>query len=229
MRKTVLIAAASAAILTPAAASAQVASIATANPVVSIARSKAYQSANQQIGTTYKAQLDQLDQKAQQRQTLLAQLDKNHDKQVNDAELKAAKTAKSPVLRQIDQIEKDMSTLQRPAITAQLFALEQVLQRYSAAQTKVIADRHIGLLVRPDSVMYETPAADVTDTITAELDRSVPSVSITPPANWQPTETAMRLQQQINELSQIASQQRAGPPAAAPAAAAPPTQQPQGR
>jgi Skp family chaperone for outer membrane proteins len=228
MRKIAMIAAGAVVTVIPASASAQVASIATANPVISIARSKAYQGANTQIGTTYKTQLDQLDQKAQQRQTLLGQLDKNHDKQVDDAELKAAKTAKSPVLRQLEQIEKDMSDLQRPAITAQLYALQQVLQRYNAAQTKVIADKRVGLLVRPDSVMYETPSADITDAITAELDRTVPTVTVTPPANWQPTETVYRLQQQINELSQLASQQRA---TAAPAAAAPQSapQQPQGR
>ena len=228
MRKIAILAAA-AATLVPAAASAQVASIATANPVIAIARSKAYTAANQQIGTTYKTQLDQVEQKMQQRQSVLAQLDKNHDKRVDDAELKAAKTAKSPALRQLDQMEKDITDLQRPAITAQLYALQEVLQRYSAAQTKVIGDRHVGLVVRPDSVMYVTPAADITDAITAELDRSIPSVGVTPPANWQPAETVVRLQQQINELSQLAAQQ---PPAAAPAAkapAAPAQQQPQGR
>jgi Skp family chaperone for outer membrane proteins len=227
--KTLLISAALAGSLVASAASAQVASIATANPILAIARSKAYSTANQQIGTTYKSQLDQVEQKMQQRQTVLKQLDKNHDGQVDDAELKAAKAAKSPALRQLDEIEKQVADLQRPAITAQLYALEQIMQRYSAAQTKVITDRHVGLLVRPDSVMYESPTADISDSITAELDRSVPSVSITPPANWQPNEAAVRFQQQINELSQLAAEQRAN---AAPAAAAPaarPQTQPQGR
>lgn len=229
MRQIAILASATAAVaFIPAAASAQVASIATANPVIAIARSKAYAAANQQIATTYKAQLDQLDQKAQQRQTFLAQLDKNHDKQVDDAELKAAKAAKSPALRQLDQTEKEMSDLQRPALAAQLFALEQVLQHYNAAQTKVITDRHLGLLVRPDAVMYEAPTADVTDAITAELDRELPTVSTTPAANWQPSETTIRLEQQINELSQLASQRPAAAPTGAPTAPAS-QQQPQGR
>jgi Skp family chaperone for outer membrane proteins len=206
-----------------------VASIATANPIVAIARSKAYSTANQQIGTTYKSQLDQVEQKMQQRQTVLKQLDKNHDGQVDDAELKAAKAAKSPALRQLDEIEKQAADLQRPAITAQLYALEQIMQRYNAAQTKVITDRHVGLLVRPDSVMYESPTADISDSITAELDRSIPSVGITPPANWQPTESAVRLQQQINELSQLAAAQRANTAPSAAAPAAKPQTQPQGR
>lgn len=228
MKKLFIPAILAASVLTPSAATAQVASIASANPVISIARSKAYQGANQQIGTSYKSQLDQVQQKIEQRQTVLAQLDKNHDKQVDDAELKAAKAAKSPALRQLDLMEKEISDLQRPAIAAQLYALEQIMQHYSAAQTKVINDRHIGLLVRPDSVMYATPAADVSDAITAELDRSLPSVSISPPANWQPSETSARFQQQINELSQLAAAQRANA-TVAPQPAKPAAAQPQGR
>jgi len=231
MKRLLTSAALAAVFILPSAASAQVASIATTNPVIAIARSKAYGAANQQIGTAYKAQLAQVDQKFQQRQTVLKQLDKNHDNQVDDAELKAAKLAKNPALRQLDQLEKESADLQRPALTAQLYALEQILQRYSAAQTKVITDRHVGLLVRPDSVMYETPAADITEAITAELDRSVPSVTVSPPANWQPSETTVRLQQQINELQQMAAAQRANAPAAAPASQpqVQPQQQPQGR
>ena len=232
MKKMLISAALAVSILAPSAASAQVASIGSANPIIAIARSRAYQGANQQIATTYKSQLDQIQQKSQQRQTVLAQLDKNHDKQVDDAELKAAKAAKNPALRQLDLMDKEIADLQRPAISAQLYALEQIMQHYSAAQTKVINDRHVGLLVRPDSVMYASLAADISDGITAELDRSLPSVSISPPANWQPSETAARFQQQINELSQLAAAQRANAaaaPQAAPQAAPPVRQQPQGR
>lgn len=206
---------------------AQVASIATANPIIAIARAKAFQAANQQIETTYKSSFDQIDQKMQQRQSVLAQLDKNNDKQVDDSELKAAKAAKSPALKQLDTLEGEIQKLQVPALTAQLFALESLMQRYDAAQTKVITDKHVGLLVRPDSVIYQAPTADITDAITAELDRSVPTVSTTAPANWQPRQATVNLLQQINQLSQIAAMRRA---AAAPAGTQPrQQQQPQGR
>jgi Skp family chaperone for outer membrane proteins len=203
-------------------AHAQVAAIGTANPIVAIARTKAFQTANQQIGTTYKPAFDQIDQKLQQRQTALNLLDKNKDKQVDDAELKAAKAAKNPALKQLDQLESDVQKLQLPALTAQLFALEAIMQRYEAAQTKVIADRHVGILVRPEAVIYEAPTADITDAITAELDRSVPTVSTTPPANWQPRQQSVQLLQQINQLSQLAAARRSQ-------TAQPQQQQPQGR
>jgi Skp family chaperone for outer membrane proteins len=212
----------SSALSTPALA--QVATIATANPIIAIARAKAFQAANQQIETTYKSSFDQIDQKMTQRQSVLSLLDKNKDKQVDDNELKAAKLAKNPALKQLDTLEADIQKLQVPALTAQLFALESLMQRYDAAQTKVITDKRVGVLVRPDAVIYQSPTADITDAITAELDRSAPSVSTTAPANWQPRQATVSLLQQINQLSQIAAMRRAQ------GGAAPTTpQQPQGR
>ena len=208
---------------------AQVASIATANPIIAIARAKAFQTANQQIETTFKSSFDQIDAKMEQRQTVLATLDKNKDKQVDDAELKAAKAAKSPALKQLDTLEADIQRLQVPALTAQLFALESLMQRYDAAQTKVITDKRVGILVRPDSIIYQSPTADITDAITAELDRSVPSVGTTAPANWQPRQATVSLLQQINQLSQIAAMRRAQTPPAAGAAQPAQQQPPQGR
>ncbi|MGJ3626468.1 hypothetical protein AB5I41_05395 [Sphingomonas sp. MMS24-JH45] len=46
--------------------------------------------------------------------------------------------------------------------------------------------KNVSLLLRPNAALFANPAADVTAAITAELDRSVPTVGITPPANWQP-------------------------------------------
>ncbi len=206
---------------------AQVATIATANPIIAIARAKAFQAANQQIETTYKSSFDQIDAKMNERQTVLSQLDKNKDKQVDDNELKAAKLAKNPALKQLDTLEADIQKLQVPALTAQLFALESLMQRYDAAQTKVITDKRVGLLVRPDAVIYQSPTADITDAITAELDRSAPSVSTTAPANWQPRQATVNLLQQINQLSQIAAMRRAQ--GAATPTTQPQQQQPQGR
>ena len=69
----------------PSLAQAQVNGIATANPIIAIAGAKALQSANQQIQTTYKSYMDQIQAKLEQRQTLLLQLDKNKDKNVDAA------------------------------------------------------------------------------------------------------------------------------------------------
>ena len=67
--------------------------------------------------------------------------------------------------------------------------------------------KNVSLLVSPQAVLFMQPTADITSAVTAELDKLVPTVSITPPANWQP--------------GQQGQQQGAAPAAAAPAAAAP--------
>jgi Skp family chaperone for outer membrane proteins len=218
------------ALTTPAAAQVT-GGIATANPVVAIAGSKAFQTANQQIQTTFKADFDQIQAKLQQRQTVLATLDKNHDKQVDQAELNAAQKLKSPALKQVETIENEIRKLQQPAQAAQVFAIESIARRYQDAMNKVVTDRRIGVILKPDSFVYAPDAADVTSSITAALDQSVPTVSITPPANWQPSDTAIELYREIQQLRQLAAAQQAQQPAAAPAPrpTQQPNQQPQGR
>jgi Skp family chaperone for outer membrane proteins len=213
----------------PGVAQAQVSGIATANPIIAIAGSKALQGASQQIKTTYKSYFDQIQTKLDQRQTVLLQLDKNKDKQVDDAELKAAKTAKSPALKQLDAIEAEVQRLNIPREKAMVFAIESVLKQYEAAQTKVITDRHIAVILKPDSFIYAPPSVDVTSAITTALDQLVPTASVTPPANWQPSQTAVSVYEQIMQLQQqLAAQQPRGA-AQPPAQPAQPQAQPQGR
>ncbi|GGO90486.1 OmpH family outer membrane protein [Stakelama pacifica] len=190
-------------------ANAQVAGIATAQPTLAIARSKAFSTANQQITTTYKASLDQIEGKRKSRQALLAQLDTNNDKQVDDAELKKAQDSKSPVLTQLDQTDQQIQQLTEPAMKAQAYAIEQIAQKYEAAQQQVITSKKINFVLSPDSVMYAPEAADITDQITAQLDQTAPTVAITPPANWQPSRQVQQLQQQLQQIQQIAALQAA--------------------
>ena len=217
-------------------ANAQVAGLATANPTFAIGGTKAFQAANAQIETQFKTNLDQIRAKEASRQQLLAQLDKNGDKQVSDDELQAAQTAKSPVLGQLDQLDKDIANLTGPAARAQAYAIEMITQRYEEAQTAVVNAKKINVILSPDAVMYAPDAINVTPAITAELDRIAPTVSTAAPANWQPTRQTVALQQQLQQLAQLraqyARQQGAAAPAGAPAAAGakPATKpQPQGR
>lgn len=232
MTKKILFVAAAVLVGIGAPASAQ--SIGTARPQIAIAASKAFRDAYQAIGTQYKAQLDQIDARQRQRNQLLIQLDKNNDKQIDDAELEAAKTAKSPVLGQVEAIDKEVDQIQRPILFAQLYVLDQVLQRYEAAQTKVVTDKKLIAVMTPESFLYASPTLDMTQAITGEIDKAFPSAVTTPPANWQPTQQLVTLLQQIQQIQQaVAAQQGRAAPAAAPAAgtapATPNNKQPQSR
>ena len=201
-------------------ATAQVSGIATVNPTIAIAKTKAFSAAYSQIGTQYKANFDQIDARNKTLNGLRAQLDTNNDKQVDQEELDAAVKAKSPVLKSMETEETEIQKLQTPAIKAQMFAIENIFKEYSNAQQQVVADKKIGVILSPDAFIYAPPQTDVTDAITAVLDTRVPTVAITPPADWQPQRSTVSLHQQIQQLLMASARNQAAqqqPPAAQPA------------
>jgi Skp family chaperone for outer membrane proteins len=230
IRKNILAAAflSAAAISVP--ASAQVAGIATADTAVAITRSKALGTAYQQIGTQYAAVAQQLQAKRVEINNLNAQLDTNKDKELTQAELDVAIKAKNPLLTQLDAKQKELNTLQEPVFLAQLYAVEQIALKYDAAQQAVITAKKINVILAPDAFVWAPEAVDVTAAITAELDKVVPSVPITPPAGWRPSRQIGALYQQIQQLINAASQQaQAAAAQAQTAAPASPAAQPESR
>jgi len=209
-------------------ASAQVAGIATADTAVAITRSKALGTAYQQIGTLYASVAQQLQAKRAEINTLNAQLDINKDKELTQAEIDVAVKANSPLLKQIDTKQSEINTLQDPIVLAQLYAVEQIALKYDAAQQAVITAKKINVILTPDSFVWAPEAVDVTPAITAELDKAVPSVTITPPSGWRPSRQIGALYQQIQQLISAATQQ-AQAAAAAQARSATPAAQPESR
>jgi Skp family chaperone for outer membrane proteins len=228
IRKNIIAAAFLSAAAISAPASAQVAGIATADTAVAITRSKALGNAYQQIGTLYASVAQQLQAKRAEINTLNAQLDINKDKELTQAELDVAVKANSPLLKQIDTKQSEINTLQDPIVLAQLYAVEQIALKYDAAQQAVITAKKINVILTPDSFVWAPEAIDVTPAITAELDKAVPSVTITPPSGWRPSRQIGALYQQIQQLISAATQQ-AQAAAAAQARSATPAAQPESR
>jgi Skp family chaperone for outer membrane proteins len=231
IRKNILAAAFLSVAAISAPASAQVAGIATSDTAVAITRSKALGTAYQQIGTQYAAVAQQLQAKRTEINNLNAQLDTNKDKELTQAELDVAIKAKNPLLTQLDAKQKEINTLQEPIFLAQLYAVEQIALKYDAAQQAVITAKKINVILAPDAFVWAPEAVDVTAAITAELDKVVPSVPITPPAGWRPSRQIGALYQQIQQLINAASQQAQAAAAAQarPAAPASPAAQPESR
>lgn len=230
------------------AATAQTAGIATAQADAAIFSAKAFDAANQQISTTFKTQLDQ----AAAAQTALntqlrTLLDTNKDGQVSQAEAAAAEAPNSAIGNQVraaqQKAQPGIEAAQGPAIKAQAYALEQVIAKYDPALRAVVVAKKINVVLAPNAIQYAPPSTDVTRDIIAEIDRTTPTVSITPPANWQPQQQTVELLQQYRQLvyANAARRQQAGAPASAagtpapaagtpaPAAGAKPRATPQGR
>jgi Skp family chaperone for outer membrane proteins len=169
-------------------AAAQVSGIAVANPEQAVAASKAWTAARGQIQTTYKTQLDQANTR---RNAIQAELQPLVTAYQTAARAPGASEASLRPQAQAIQTKQqaaqaELARLTQPAQRAEAYAIEQISAKLSDAVQAAVRARNVTLLLRPEAALFAQPAADITPAITAELDKTVPTVGITPPANWQP-------------------------------------------
>ena len=172
------------------------------DPVV-IAQSSALSNAYQQIGTTYASQITQIEQKQQQSQTLLQQLDTNNDGNLDGAEQQAA--ANAPQAQQLQTLEREIGQLSNQIDLARIYAVTQILQQYGAALQSVVTADNIQVVLSPDAVSYAPPQANIGQKVVAALNARVPTVQTTPPQGWQPSQQAVGVFQQVQQVLLIAS------------------------
>ncbi len=200
-------------------ASAQVNGVAVADPQGAIAGSRAWTAARQQIETTYKAQLDQAEARRAAIGRELEPLVQAFQtaRSAPNANEAALRTQAQSIQTRQQAGEQELARLTQPAARAQGYAIEQIQARLGEAVQNAVRAKNVSLLVSPQAVLFMQPTADITSAVTAELDKLVPTVSITPPASWQPGQ-----QGQQGAAAGAA-------PAAAPAATAPARRQSSGR
>jgi len=211
-----------------AAAGAQAQTVAMLDPDAAMQNSKVWTTTWTTIDTTYKTQLDQAKARNEainrEIQPLLKALDANNDGQLSQEEIQRARDSKRPELAQIEQKQTagqtELANLLQPVTRARLYLQEQVGSKIADAVTSVVKTRKVGLVVKPEAVlMLGDASADLTPAVSAEIDRTLTSVAVPPPAAWQPKAQGQ--------------QGQAAPAAAAPAPAAPaggrPASRPQGR
>ena len=169
-------------------AQAQVNGIAVADPEAAVANSKAWAAARSQIQTTYKTQIDQANARRTAVEGELRPLVEAYRKAAaapgaSEASLRPQATT---IQTKQQAAEQEIGRLTQPAQRAQAYAVEQISAKLNDAVQAAVRAKNVSLVLRPNAAIFAQPAADITPAITAELDRTVPSVSITPPANWQP-------------------------------------------
>ena len=172
-------------------ASAQVAGVAVADPNAAVTNSNAFRAAATQIQTTYKTQLDQAEARrravATELQPLYTKFEADQRANVAEATLRSQATA---IQARETAANAELGRLTAPAQRAQAYVVEQMQAQLSAAVQAAVARKGVQLLLRPDAALFAQPAANITADITTELNRLVPSVNATPPANWQPGQQA---------------------------------------
>ncbi|KQX19974.1 MULTISPECIES: OmpH family outer membrane protein [unclassified Sphingomonas] len=182
--------------LIPAAANAQAAAapaavntgVAVVDLEGAVGGSAAYASAMKQIETTYKAQLTALQTRQTAIQAELAPLRTEIENlQKNPATPKATLDAKIAGFQQKGQAaQAELQRLAAPVARPQAYVKEQIGAKVEQALKAAMTAKKVGLVIGPEAVVAVQGGSDLTADVIAQLNALVPSVSITPPANWQP-------------------------------------------
>ena len=221
--KISLAAAAIAVAATP--ASAQVNGIATSSPEAVIFGAKARIEAYRAIDTQYATQLQQIATLRNEARTLSQGLDTDGDGNVSQTEADA-----QPAVRtQMEQKQSQIGTIEVPIALAQLYVIQQLLERYAAAQQTVIQQKGVQLMLTPDAISYGYERADVSQDIVNALDAAVPTVSTTPPQGFRPARESISVHGSVNQLRLLAAAQARAQQQQQGGTQQPAPQQPSGR
>ena len=153
-----------------------------------IAESAAYKAANAQIQAAYKPQITayQTREAAVQAevQGLQAEI---QNLQKNPATPKATLDAKVAAYQtRARAIQAELQRLAAPFARPDAYAQEQIQAKIDQAVTNAMTAKRVGILLKPESVMAFSGGMNLTTDVVTQLNALVPSVTITPPANWQP-------------------------------------------
>lgn len=180
--------AAPAAAQTPAAQPAGVASIAALDIDGAVLQSAAYKAAVGQIQTTYKTQITAV----QTRQTALQAELKPLQTELEGLQRtpttpRATLEAKAGAYQQkVQGAQAELQRMAAPYERAAAYAREQIGDKLEAAVKAAMSARKVNIVLKPEAISAIQGGFDLTPDVIGQLNALVPSVSITPPANWQP-------------------------------------------
>ena len=152
-----------------------------------LAQSQAARTADQQMRVTYKATYDQIESRSRVLQAELnAMVVKFQADQKTNPNNPALQTQARAIQEKQRAAQEELAKLSDPIERVNAYVLEQIEPKLDAAVSAAMAKKKVALLVQRNVVIKNTPGTDLTPDILAELNVLVPSVSITPPADWQP-------------------------------------------
>jgi Skp family chaperone for outer membrane proteins len=169
----------------PAAAQAQVA---VADLAAAVDQAAAMKAAQTQIQTQYKTQIDAFNARQQALATELQPLQREiQTLQGNTATPPATLQQKVTAYRTREQTaQRELAGLASPFGRPSAYAQEQIADKIEPAVRAAMTAKRVTVLLRPEATLLALPAADITQDIVAQLNATVKTVSITPPAGWQP-------------------------------------------
>ena len=163
--------------------------IAVADLQRAVGTSAAYTVARTQMQTTYKPQIDAFNA----RKTAIDADLKTKGDAIQKA-LAAAGNEPAPAIETQYQAfqqsqqsaQAELQRMGQPIALANAYVEEQITAKLSDALKAAMAKAKVDLVLAPDATVSYQPTVDITDAVVTEINALVPSVSITPPAGWQP-------------------------------------------
>jgi len=198
--------------------------IAIANTDVIIGTSNAYKGSIPALQTTYKAQLDAYNAKANAIRAQLRPLaEKINADQKSPKPDNAAIQAEFAQYQQIQQTgQAEMEDIIKPVKLARQFVIESIEDKLADATQAAMTKKHVTLVLAEQAVLKHDGVYNLNQDVVDQLNLILPQVGVVPPQGWLPRQERAQREQQAAAAQAEAAQDAAAAPAAA-------KKQPQGR
>lgn len=185
------------------------------------ASADAKRAADTQRPITYKAQYDAL---TAYRNQLTNQLKPLYEKFERDSKLpdtpanRASLQNQAATIQQIEQRgEQELNRLAQPIAYSQEYVKEQIEEKLGEAIRNAMTAKNITLVLKPQALeAFNGQAYNLEPAILAELNKLIPTASMSPPQGWEPREVR---QARARQAAQQAAAQGQPAPGTAPAPA----------
>lgn len=183
------------------------AGIGVADVRLAMGRSNAYSVALQQIDTTYKAQIDARNTRAETLQAEVNLLIAKYNEEVKRTpqNTTALQNAGKALNDKRNAANDELSKLSAPIELAVTYVEDQISLRMNDAIKAAMTKRKVDLLLNPEAVLARENNVDITDAVTAELNTLVPNVQIVPPAGYEPGALVAERNRQMMEAARAAA------------------------
>ncbi|AYJ85619.1 OmpH family outer membrane protein [Sphingomonas paeninsulae] len=153
-----------------------------------IQKTNAFTTAMTQMKTTYAAPIAAFDARSKALQASLQPeiVAFQAAQKAPNANQATLQTQYAAIQQKQQAAQAELQRLSAPIARAQAYVEEQIGAKLDAAIKTAMTAKGITLVVAPQAAISYVPSVDLTDAIVAELNKSVPTASITPPTGWAP-------------------------------------------
>lgn len=178
-----------------------------------IGNSNAFKAAEQQRPVTYKAQLDQAENRRKQIQ---AQLDPLVNK--FEADRKSGKVADAQLQQQAAQIQqieqsgqRELQQILAPVSMSRAYVEEQISDKLNQAVEDAAKKAKVSLVVTPDNILFADPGYNLNQAVLNELNTALPNAQLVPPQGWLPRQLREQQEAAQGQAQPAQPSQPAGP------------------